>query len=54
MSPLQAKILGTIVSAIFAGLAFAYPAEAPVLASVAGVVFGALHIARPGDVKAAQ
>lgn len=54
MTPKQLKVAGTILSAAFAGLAFAFPSEAPVFASIAGLVFGALHIPRPGDVKAAQ
>lgn len=54
MTPARLKVAGTVLSAIFAGLAFAYPSHGAELAAAAAFLFGSLHIPRPGDARVAQ
>lgn len=46
------RIVGAAVSAIFAGLAFAFPAHAAEAVAASTFVLGWLGVSRPGDVKA--
>jgi hypothetical protein len=43
------RIVGTIVSAIFAGLAFAFPDHAAEALAASTFMLGALHVSKPGD-----
>jgi hypothetical protein len=53
MSPLQKRILGSVLSAAFAaGVAFLAPEYRGAALALFASAMSALHIPRPGDVKA--
>lgn len=52
MSALQKRIIGTVLSAAFTGLAYVKPELQEAAVYLFGIARAALHIPRPGDAAA--